>query len=69
MNYEICQYMSLAIHGAVFEPKGPFITRLLRSERRGMTSKCGQQGIVVHWGDGSWEIAEAVKCLVKELRK
>jgi hypothetical protein len=24
---------------------------------------------VVHWGDGAWRIAEAVRCLVEELRK
>jgi hypothetical protein len=53
----------------VFEPHRPFITRCCRSERRGMTEKCGQPGMVVHWGDGPWEIAEAVRCLVKELRK
>ena len=34
-----------------------------------MTEKCGQPGMVVHWGDGSREIAEGVRCLVKELRK
>ncbi|UEC39952.1 hypothetical protein [Methanothrix sp.] len=51
-----------------FQPQGPFITRCCRSERRGRTVKCGQPGIVVHWGDGAWEIAEAVRCLVKDLR-
>jgi hypothetical protein len=51
-----------------FQPQGPFITRCCRSERRGRTEKCGQPGIVVHWGDGPWEIAEAVRCLVKDLR-
>ncbi len=50
------------------EPLGPFITRCCRSERRGRTSKCCQPGTVVHWGDGPWEIAEAVRCLVKDLR-
>jgi hypothetical protein len=62
----ICPLQSLL---SVFEPRGPFITRCCRSERRGMTEKCGQKGMVVHWGDGPWEIAEAVRCLVKELRK
>ncbi len=50
------------------EPGRPFITRCCRSERRGMTEKNGHQGIVVHWGDGPWTIAEAIRCLVKELR-
>lgn len=51
------------------EPKGPFITRCCKSERRGPTEKNGQPGVVVHWGEGPWAIAEAVKCLVGELRK
>jgi len=62
----ICPVQSLE---AVFEPKGPFITRCCRSEQRGMTEKNGQQGMVVHWGDGPWKIAEAVRCLVQDLRK
>jgi hypothetical protein len=53
----------------VFEPKGPFITRCCRSERRGKTTKNGQPGMVVHWGDGPDRIAEAVRCLVQDLRK
>jgi hypothetical protein len=68
-DYEFVNICPLQSMELVFEPKGPFITRCCRSERRGMTSKCGQPGIVVHWGDGPWAIAEAVKCLVKELKK
>jgi hypothetical protein len=62
----ICPLHSLE---PVFEPKGPFITRCCRSERRGKTSKNGQPGMVVHWGDGPARIAEAVRCLVQDLRK
>lgn len=51
-----------------FEPKGPFITRCCRSERRGLIKMNGQQGIVVHWGDGPWAIAEAIRCLVSAIR-
>lgn len=51
------------------EPGGPFITRCCRSERRGLTKKNGLQGVVVHWGDGPWTIAEAIRCLVKALRE
>jgi hypothetical protein len=68
-DYEFVNICALQSQEPVFEPPGPFITRCCRSERRGMTRKCGQPGIVVHWGDGPWEIAEAVRCLVKELRK
>ena len=62
----ICPVRSLEV---VFEPSGPFITRCCRSERRGKTSKNGQPGMVVHWGDGPDKIAEAVRCLVQDLRK
>ncbi len=51
------------------EPEGPFITRCCRSERRGLIKKNGFLGIVVHWGDGPWAIAEAVRCLVSAVRK
>lgn len=50
------------------QPEGPFITRCCRSERGGLTRRSGQTGMVVHWGDGPWRIAEAVRCLVEELR-
>ena len=62
----ICPVQSLE---PVFEPSGPFITRCCRSEQRGLTRKNGQPGMVVHWGDGPWKIAEAVRCLVQDLRK
>ena len=50
-------------------PSRPFITRCCKSERRGLTERNGFKGVVVHWGDGPWAIAEAVKCLVAELRR
>ena len=50
------------------EPEGPFITRCCRSENRGPRRLKGHKGYVVHWGDGPPEIAEAVRCLVEELR-
>lgn len=49
-------------------PNGPFITRCCRAERRGLTERNGWKGMVVHWGDGPAEIAEAVRCLVREIR-
>jgi len=51
------------------EPKGPFITRCCRSERRGLTKKGGHLGVIVHWGDGHYQISEAIRCLVKALRE
>jgi len=36
----------------LFQPSAPFITRCCRAERRGLTRKNGQLGMVVHWGDG-----------------
>ncbi len=51
------------------KPSGPFITRCCKSERRGLTEKNGHKGVVVHWGEGPWAIAEAVRRLVGELRQ
>lgn len=50
-------------------PKGPFITRCCRSERRGITRSGGHVGVVVHWGDGAPKIAEAIRCLAEELKR
>lgn len=68
-DFEFVNICPLHSSEAVFEPRGPFITRCCRSERRGLTHKNGQPGMVVHWGDGPWKIAEAVRCLVQDLRK
>jgi len=51
------------------EPDGPFIARCCRSERRGLTRKNGHLGVIVHWGDGPYQISEAIRCLVKALRE
>jgi hypothetical protein len=66
-DFEFVNICPLHSQEAVFEPKGPFITRCCRSERRGRTSKNGRPGMVVHWGEGPWGIAEAVRCLVQDL--
>jgi len=50
-------------------PKGPFITRCCKSERKGITRSKGHLGVVVHWGDGAQKIAEAMRCLAEELRR
>jgi len=50
------------------EPHGPFITRCCRSERRGLIEKNGHLGIIVHWGDGPYQILEAIRCLLMALR-
>jgi len=68
-DFEFVNVCPLHSPEAVFAPSGPFITRCCRSERRGLTRKNGQTGMVVHWGDGPWKIAEAVRCLVQDLRK
>jgi hypothetical protein len=50
-------------------PEGPFISRCCRSERRGLTKRDGHIGVLVHWGDGPYEISEAIRCLVKAARE
>ncbi|MGB3921061.1 DUF7714 family protein [Methanothrix sp.] len=67
-EYEFINVCPLHCREEELQPQGPFITRCCRSERRGRTERCGQPGVVVHWGDGPWEIAEAVRCLVRDLR-
>jgi len=67
-EHEFINVCPLHCREAELLPQGPFITRCCRSERRGRTEKCGQPGMVVHWGDGPWEIAEAVRCLVRDLK-
>ncbi len=68
-DFEFVNICPLHSSEPIFEPKGPFITRCCRSERSGKASKNGQPGMVVHWGDGPARIAEAVRCLVQDLRK
>jgi len=68
-DFEFINICPLQSSDPVFEPKGPFITRCCRSECRGKTTKNGQPGMVVHWGDGAHKIAEAVRCLVQDLRR
>ena len=68
-DFEFVNICPLQSRETVLEPTGPFITRCCKSERRGLTKKNFQQGIVVHWGDGPWKIAEAVRCLVEEVRR
>ena len=50
------------------ETSGPFITRCCRSERGGLTTRNGHKGVVVHWGDSPWKIAEAIRKLVQVIR-
>jgi hypothetical protein len=50
------------------EPHGPFITRCCRSEMMGITTTKAHTGVIVHWGDGPPEIAEAIRSLTEELR-
>lgn len=50
-------------------PTRPFIARCCRSERRGLVTRNGHRGIIVHWGERPWAIAEAVRCLAEELRR
>lgn len=57
------------VTGGLLKPNGPFITRCCRSERRGLTSMNGHQGVVVHWGDGPHSVAEALRSLVGSLCK
>lgn len=67
--YEFVNICPVQSREGAFVPTRPFITRCCKSERRGLTQKSGHLGVVVHWGDGPWKVAEAVRCLVQELRR
>ena len=52
------------------KPEKPFVMRCCKSENSGNIIKInGQIGIIVHWGAGEWQISEAIRKLVSELRK
>jgi hypothetical protein len=50
-------------------PSKPFITRCCRSEKSGLVNISGFEGTVVHWGASEYKVAEAIRNLVKSLRK
>lgn len=56
------------VSGGLIVPCGPFITRCCRSERRGLVRIGGHPGVVVHWGDGYFRVAQAIRMLVEEIR-
>lgn len=68
-DFEFINICPLQSSERVLSPQRPFITRCCRSEMKGLVEKNGQRGIAVHWGDGPANIAEALRCLVGELRR
>ena len=68
-EYDFINICPLHCQEEALRPKRPFLTRCCRSERRGRTAKNGHPGMAVHWGDGPNKIAEAVRCLVEDLRR
>jgi len=59
----ICPFKS-----EIVVPSKPFITRCCRSEKSGLVKISGFEGAVVHWGASEYQVAEAVRSLVKRLR-
>jgi len=49
-------------------PSKSFITRCCRSENSGLVNISGFEGVVVHWGDSEYQVAEAIKNLVHKIR-
>ncbi len=56
------------VSGDLLSPTGPFVTRCCRSERRGLIRIKGHLGVVVHWGDGPYQIEQALRRLVEAIR-
>ena len=52
----------------ILVPSGPFITRCCKSEKSGLVNISSFEGVVVHWGDSEYQIAEAIKNLVHKIR-
>ncbi len=55
-------------HSDIFSPTRPFITRCCRSEKSGRVKIGGIEGAVVHWGASEFDVAEAIKRLVLDLK-
>lgn len=52
----------------VFTPTKPFIARCCRSEKSGLTTINGVDGVIVHWGASEFDVAEAVKTLIQHIK-
>ncbi|MCD1295688.1 hypothetical protein CUJ83_11835 [Methanocella sp. CWC-04] len=53
---------------STIRPERPFVLRCCQSEKLGLTSIRGIQGIAVHWGANPREIYEAVKALTEAIK-
>lgn len=49
-------------------PSKLFITRCCRSEKSGLVKISGFEGAVVHWGASEYQVAEAIRNLVHQIR-
>jgi hypothetical protein len=56
------------IKSEILVPSRPFITRCCRSENSGLVNISSFEGVVVHWGDSEYQVAEAIKNLVNKIR-
>ena len=71
MRFPELEYFFINICPLKFEilvPSRPFITRCCRSENSGLVNISGFEGVVVHWGDSEYQVAEAIKNLVNKIR-
>ncbi|RPJ79771.1 MAG: hypothetical protein EHM20_00415 [Alphaproteobacteria bacterium] len=59
----ICPFKS-----EIVVPSKPFITRCCRSENSGLVNISGFEGAVVHWGASEYQVAEAIRNLVRRIR-
>jgi hypothetical protein len=53
----------------IFKPNNPFVTRCCLSERSGFTTINGVKGTVVHWGASEFQVADAIRKLVHNIRE
>ncbi len=53
----------------LYMPTKPFITRCCQSKKSGMVNLNGIDGTVVHWGASEYDIVDAIRMLVKVLKR
>jgi hypothetical protein len=59
----ICPFKS-----EIVVPSNQFITRCCRSEKSGHVNISDFEGVVVHWGASEYQVAEAIRNLVRRIR-
>ena len=66
INYKFINICSIS--SDLYPITKPFIARCCQSERSGLVRKNGIDGVVVHWAASGYEVADALRDLVRKIR-